>query len=79
MKRRDCTTCDRSHPPAQFAKPPEGSRCTHDRDTCKRCWHQWLKAQVASKTLYQITCAQCSNVLSQSEIRALATKAVYER
>jgi len=76
---RVCTTCARDLPLAQFPKLPEDGSCTHDNDTCKRCWHQWLQSQVASKTPDQISCAQCSNVLGQGEIRALATKKVYER
>ena len=79
MKRHECTTCARDLPLAQFPKLPEDGSCTHDNDTCKRCWHQWLQSQVASKTPDQISCAQCSNVLGQGEIRALATKKVYER
>ena len=79
MRNKDCTTCDRTLPLAQFARHPEGSKCTHDRNTCKKCWRQWLQAQVASKPFDQITCAQCNNVLSQGEVRALATKKVYDK
>ena len=79
MRRETCTTCDRSLPRNQFPKAPAGSACTHDRETCKRCWHQWLAAQVGSKQWDSISCAQCANVLGQGEVRALATPATYQR
>ncbi|KAK5118181.1 hypothetical protein LTR85_008161 [Meristemomyces frigidus] len=79
MKKTRCTTCARNLPIAQFPKHPEGSNCEHERETCRRCWHQWLESQVASKPFDQISCAQCSKLLGQGEVRALATPAVYER
>ncbi|KAK4540528.1 hypothetical protein LTR36_009166 [Oleoguttula mirabilis] len=79
MKKTKCSSCDRSLPTTQFPKHPEGSSCEHGRETCRRCWHQWLEAQVNSKSFDQISCAQCSNTLGQGEIRALATPAVYQR
>lgn len=79
MKRTRCSTCDRNLPTAQFPKHPEGSKCEHERETCRRCWHQWLEAQVASKPFDQISCAQCNNILAQGEIRTLAMPAVYQR
>lgn len=35
--------------------------------------------QVEIKTFDQITCAQCSTVLGQNEIKTLAMPAVYEQ
>ena len=79
MRRRTCTTCDRNLPRNQFPKAPPGSACTHERETCKRCWFQWLAAQVESKQWDAMSCAQCANVLGQSEVRALATAATYHK
>lgn len=79
MKRVTCTTCDRDLPSNQFPKTPDDSKCDHDRETCKRCWHQWLASQVDSKSYDQISCAQCTTILGQNEIRLLATPAVYEK
>ena len=73
-----CTTCGRSLPVASFPKVPEDSKCEHERATCRRCWHQWLEIQVESRSFDQIPCAQCSNFLGQSEMRALATPATYQ-
>lgn len=79
MKRNTCTTCERELPLASFPKIPAGSECTHERETCRRCWHQWLEAQIKSKSFDQISCAQCKNILGQSQIRELATPAVYQK
>lgn len=79
MRRIVCTTCERDLPANQFPKQTEGSQCKHDRETCKKCWHQWLDVQVATKGSDQISCAACNVVLGQNEIRALATSAVYEK
>ena len=67
MKRFNCTTCDRELPLASFPKMPEGSACTHDREICRRCWHQWLEAQVKSKSFDQISCAQCTTILGKCD------------
>ncbi|KAF2483140.1 hypothetical protein BDY17DRAFT_142033 [Neohortaea acidophila] len=74
-----CTTCERRLHVNAFPKLPADSDCKHERDTCRRCWHQWLDVQVKTKASNQISCAQCNNTLSQSAVRALATPAVYER
>ncbi|KAK3664161.1 hypothetical protein LTR22_005126 [Elasticomyces elasticus] len=78
-KKQNCTTCDLSLPLAEFPRRPEGSTCKHMSETCRDCWREWLAQQVESKHFDQISCAQCSNVLGQNEIRTLATPAVYER
>ncbi|KAK5682039.1 hypothetical protein LTR17_027415 [Elasticomyces elasticus] len=79
MKRKKCTTCLRRLSPGQFPKHPEGSKCQHERETCRTCWRQWLEAQVASKQFDQITCAQCDNVMGPDEIKLIAMPAVFER
>ncbi|KAK3630461.1 hypothetical protein LTR56_009489 [Elasticomyces elasticus] len=78
-KKQNCTTCELSLPLAGFPRRPEGSTCKHLSETCQNCWREWLAQQVESKHFDQISCAQCSNVLGQNEIRTLATPAVYER
>ncbi|KAF2772796.1 hypothetical protein EJ03DRAFT_170598 [Teratosphaeria nubilosa] len=79
MRTQDCTTRNRTLAIAAFPKHLQGSRCTHDRDTCRRCWHQWLQTQVSTQRFDQISCVTCSNLLGQGEIRALATEAVYQK
>lgn len=79
MKKIKCTTCDRTLPVMSFPKFPEGSNCKHERETCKRCWRQWLAVQVETKSFNQISCAQCENILGQSQIKALATSQVYQK
>lgn len=79
MKKIKCTTCDRNLPLNSFPKTTEDSTCDHGRETCRRCWHQWLDVQVETRSPDQIACAQCPNILSQSGVRALATSAVYEK
>ncbi|KAK5683882.1 hypothetical protein LTS10_003745 [Elasticomyces elasticus] len=78
-KKQNCTTCDLSLPLAGFPRRPEGSTCKHLSETCQDCWREWLAQQVESKHFDQISCAQCSNVLGQNEIRTLAAPAVHER
>ncbi|KAK5696574.1 hypothetical protein LTR97_007877 [Elasticomyces elasticus] len=78
-KKQNCTTCDLNLPLTEFPRRPEGSTCKHLSETCQDCWREWLAEQVESKHFDQISCAQCSNVLGQNEIRTLATPAVYER
>lgn len=79
MKKKDCTTCGRRLVTQQFPKALHGSKCTHERETCRRCWRQWLQAQVEHKHWDQISCCQCANLLTQSEIKALATDATFQR
>ncbi|KAK3677863.1 hypothetical protein LTR78_001958 [Recurvomyces mirabilis] len=77
--RKKCTSCERMLPLVQFPKHPQDSKCTHNRETCRRCWHQWVEVQVNSKRFDQVKCAQCDNALDQHEIKALATPAVFDR
>jgi len=79
VTKQKCTTCDRSLAVATFPKHPQGSRCNHRRETCRRCWHQWLQSQVEHKQWDQITCAQCNNVLGQSEVKARATPPTFQK
>lgn len=79
MRQRECSTCARELGLNQFPHLPAGSACTHDRETCRRCWHQWLDSQVRSVAFDQIKCAQCDNKLGQSDMRALAKASTYQR
>ncbi|KAK3072183.1 hypothetical protein LTR53_007290 [Teratosphaeriaceae sp. CCFEE 6253] len=78
MRQRECTTCARDLPLAQFPKHPTDSKCTHERETCRRYWREWLGTQVKSKGSASIACVQCPNTLDESEIRALATPRIYQ-
>ncbi|EMC91631.1 hypothetical protein BAUCODRAFT_299438 [Baudoinia panamericana UAMH 10762] len=77
MKRKTCLTCDRHLPANAFPKINE--ECQHERETCRRCWYQWLALQLETKQWDQITCAQCPTKLGQADIRALAKPAVYTK
>lgn len=68
---------DRNLAFAQFTKLPADLNCQHSRDTHRRCWHHWLKAQVASTAFNEFSYVQWSNLLNQGHIRALAACLVY--
>lgn len=48
-------------------------------EICVGCWQQWLEVQVETTPFDRITCAQCKDILGQSEIRVLATAETYQR
>lgn len=77
--KQTCETCAQALLVEQFSLKPPDSKCTHEFETCSRCWQQWLQVQVATKTFSQIQCAQCPNTLGQGETKALATEEVYQR
>ncbi|EME40887.1 hypothetical protein DOTSEDRAFT_74442 [Dothistroma septosporum NZE10] len=76
--RTECITCQRKVQTASLPRVPKASGCTHERQTCRKCWHEWLKSQVASASANKISCIQCSNILVQSDIQKLATVSTYK-
>jgi hypothetical protein len=74
-----CAACAQPLRLDQFPSKPVDSKCTHEMETCSPCWKQWLQVQVASKTFDKIQCAQCTGMLTQSEVKALASQEVYQR
>ena len=74
-----CTVCDRPLRSNSFPAIPNDSTCNHDHQTCRRCWQQWLIVQISTTNVHQISCVQCNKVLGQSEIRAVATPADYQK
>lgn len=76
---KTCVSCDEGLPTAEFASFAPGAACSHGNDTCTDCWQQWLETQLASTSAFNITCAQCSNTLHQTDVQLLATPEVFER
>lgn len=74
-----CAACAQDLPREQFPSKPVNSKCTHEMETCSQCWRQWLQVQVATKTFDRIQCAQCTCLLTQSEVKALASEEIYQR
>ena len=61
-----------------FPKLAEGSKCEHAQDVCEDCWVEWLDSQVSTVAWDRVSCCQCSNVLGQSEVKALASGGAFE-
>ena len=77
-KMETCMACERSLPRTGFPQSPQGCRTQHGRNTCRECWHEWLEVQVANVMPDEIGCAQCSQILQHTDVKDLATAAVYE-
>lgn len=74
-----CSTCEEDLPSAAYLSATEGTKCHHEIRMCARCWDEWLTTQVASNNASDILCAECNNVLEQSDIKALASQEVFDR
>lgn len=75
MKRTECAICARDLPNTVF--PILSNKCDHTRETCRKCWNEWLKSQIESVPADQIACTQCSRILEESDIRRLARPAAH--
>lgn len=76
MKRIECSICTRNMPLSSF--PILSAKCEHPRETCRKCWNDWLKAQIDTIRAEKIKCVQCPRILDQSDIKRLARPAAYE-
>lgn len=76
MKRTDCTICARQLGTSAF--PILSPKCDHKRETCRKCWNEWLQSQIGTVPADHIACTQCTRILDQSDIKRLARPAAYE-
>jgi hypothetical protein len=75
----ECVACERRQHMEDFPKRHLGGNCEHSDDTCRSCWVAWLSAQIESVPPDQISCAQCTNILTEADIGAHASSEAYLR
>lgn len=74
-----CVICDDHQASDQFPSVPELCAESHGSDACAYDWDVYLEMQIDSQRPDRITCIQCSNALSQADIRRLCTGQTYEK
>lgn len=78
MARRECIICCTDVAVNQFPRLPHKNADAHDRGVCLKCWESHLVAEVSSKGWDAVACPQCTEVLSEAEIRKIASGKTYE-
>ncbi|GAB7362682.1 hypothetical protein MBLNU230_g2991t1 [Neophaeotheca triangularis] len=65
-------------PSDRFPEKPHPGDCTQCLEICFECWQQALAVQAESQPWDQVKCCSCQYYMQEPEIRALATREVYE-
>lgn len=75
---RDCAVCGEA---TLIIELPSLSSCPHDAQTCRDCYATWIASQLENNGWQQVKCpgTTCKINLEHEEIKAYATKAVFER
>lgn len=77
LARKECTICYNEVAVNQFPKLPHKTAKNHDRGVCRSCWEAHLVSEVSSKGWYAVSCPQCTEVLSEAELRKIASTKTY--
>lgn len=75
---RDCAVCGEA---TLIIELPSLSSCPHDAQTCRDCYATWIVSQLENNGWQQVKCpgTTCKINLEYEEIKAYATKEVFER
>lgn len=74
-----CYVCDEELDPLDFPIDAPTSACQHPAITCTDCLHQWVGAQLDTNGFQSIKCPDCKGLLSWTDMRRVATPAVFSR
>lgn len=77
--RKECVICCDDVAINHFPKLPHETADTHDRGVCFKCWETHLISEIASKGWNAVACPQCAEVLSEPELRKIASGKTYEK
>ncbi|KAM0716953.1 hypothetical protein Q7P37_006805 [Cladosporium fusiforme] len=79
----ECLICSEVMTKDKFPKNhhsmKSGDESEHNSEVCWSCWDQHIDSETDSKPTSVISCAQCSKVLEEPEIRDLAATDTYEK
>ena len=73
---QECTVCTIDSP---LSKYPDLSHPTHGPGVCEACWQDYLRAQIQTTSVGDISCAECKLTLDELAVKALASKSIYDR
>lgn len=75
---RDCAVCDDA---TLVVDLPALASCTHDAEVCADCYTAWLSSQLKANGYQEVKCPgqSCKVSLTYEEIKAYASKEVFER
>lgn len=77
--KQECSTCSRTLAASAFFKRLPTTTCKHDVNTCKSCLKSWITTQLEMTTHVKLSCPECSERLSQMDVKKLATKESYAK
>jgi hypothetical protein len=75
---RDCAVCGEATPIIEL---PSLSSCSHEAQTCSNCYATWISSRLEESGWQEVKCpgTTCRINLTHEEIKAYATKEVFER
>ncbi|KAK6834214.1 hypothetical protein PG987_008908 [Apiospora arundinis] len=72
---RECTICYGTKSLEEFPKRPISYSCRHITSICMDCVQSSLQAQLEEKSMHQISCLECPEILTFRDVQAFATPA----
>lgn len=78
MARKECVLCCVDVLVNQYPRLPHKTANAHDRGVCLKCWEIHLVSEVSSKGWDAASCPQCTEVLSEAEMKKIASGKTYE-
>lgn len=78
---KECSVCLEIFPTGQLPDLTHaaGDQKAHGSDVCAECWNQHLESEIESKGFEGVSCLQCPQKLTESEVRKSANSSIYSR
>lgn len=77
LARKECSICCTDVANNQFPKLPHQGAATHDSGVCRKCWELHLLEEISSKGWDAVACPECTEVLSEAELKKIASGKTY--
>ena len=79
LSRKECLICTDEVVKNQYPKKPHAGHEQHTSDVCFKCYNQHIEAEIDQKGPDLVSCPQCSQTLSEPEVRKLTRVATYKK
>lgn len=76
---KECTVCLNTVATDRYPELPHTAGSQHSSDVCLRCWDRHLECEMKAKGFDGVSCPQCLQRLTETEVRKLANRGTYDQ